>query len=170
MTRVEHFYIDFRPHWEFGVKAKPDVIKIVMATVCEYFKISEYWIRSRSRDTEIKIAKHVLRYFLFRYQYGTLKTIGDDTCHKSTKGFNHATILHSVNKFVPNQLDTDRNFRDQVIELKDIVDTRLRNGLINEPQKVTVIGAAGYSYVTRMQKTEGHRMIVTLIFEKNINK
>ena len=90
------------------------VAKISRA-VCEYFKISQEQIASKSRKREVAQARQIAMYLSRTLTNTSLSYIGSQI-----GGRDHATVLHSFNT-VNDLLDTDRTFKKYISDLKRIL-------------------------------------------------
>ena len=90
------------------------VAKIARA-VCDYFKISQEQMASKSRKREVAQARQIAMYLSRTLTNTSLSYIGSQI-----GGRDHATVLHSFNT-VNDLLDTDRTFKKYISDLKRIL-------------------------------------------------
>lgn len=98
-----------------SVYRKKITIESIQNTVCNYFKVSPDEIRGRSRKREVVLVRQVSMYFAKELTKESLAAIG-----KSIGGRDHATVLHAC-KSVKDLMDTDRQFRQSILELERIL-------------------------------------------------
>lgn len=94
------------------IEEKKLSINDIEEIVCTYFDIKPGLIHTASRKREIVQARQVAMYLSKQYTDMSLAQIGSLIGKK-----NHATVLHAC-KTVKNQLEVDKNFRQQVEELE----------------------------------------------------
>ncbi len=87
-------------------------IEHIQKVVCDYYKIPVELIQSKTRKREIVQARQVSMYFSKNLTKASLANIGS-----RIGGKDHATVLHAC-KTVNNMIDTDKNFRNQIIEIE----------------------------------------------------
>ena len=86
-------------------------IESIQALVCEYFKIQQEALKSKSRKREIVQARQISMYFAKKMTKNSLKTIGE-----FFGGRDHSTVIHSC-QTVEDLMETDRSFRGYVEEI-----------------------------------------------------
>jgi chromosomal replication initiator protein len=86
-------------------------IESIQALVCEYFKIQQEALKSKSRKREIVQARQISMYFAKKLTKNSLKTIGE-----FFGGRDHSTVIHSC-QTVEDLMETDRSFRGYVEEI-----------------------------------------------------
>jgi len=87
-------------------------IDYIQKVVCDYYKIPVEQMQGKTRKREIVQARQVSMYFSKSLTKASLASIG--SC---IGGKDHATVLHAC-KTVNNLIDTDRHFRNQIIEIE----------------------------------------------------
>ncbi|MFI3317922.1 MAG: chromosomal replication initiator protein DnaA [Rikenellaceae bacterium] len=87
----------------------------IIEVICDYFKIEKERLISSTRMREVAQARQIAMYLAKQHLKVPLSTIGLAVGKR-----NHATVLHAC-KAVVNLIDTDRQFRDQLIEIERIV-------------------------------------------------
>lgn len=87
-------------------------IDYIQKTVCEYYKIPVDQMQGKTRKREIVQARQVSMYFSKSLTKASLASIGS-----MIGGKDHATVLHAC-KTVNNLIDTDRHFRNQILEIE----------------------------------------------------
>lgn len=87
-------------------------IDYIQKVVCEYYKIPVDQMQGKTRKREIVQARQVSMYFSKSLTKASLASIGT-----SIGGKDHATVLHAC-KTVNNLIDTDRHFRNQILEIE----------------------------------------------------
>jgi len=87
-------------------------IDYIQKIVCDYYKIPVEQMQGKTRKREIVQARQVSMYFSKNLTKASLASIG--SC---IGGKDHATVLHAC-KTVNNLIDTDRHFRNQIIEIE----------------------------------------------------
>ncbi len=99
------------------VKTNPKEINIdyIQQTVCQYFDIPLERLKSKSRKRETVQARQLAMFFSKRFTKSSLAVIGNKCGNKD-----HATVLHAC-KTVKNLVDTDKNFKQYVDELENMI-------------------------------------------------
>lgn len=87
-------------------------IEHIQKVVCDYYKIPVELIQSKTRKREIVQARQISMYFSKNLTKSSLANIG-----YHIGGKDHATVLHAC-KTVNNMIDTDKNFRNQILEIE----------------------------------------------------
>ncbi len=87
----------------------------VRRKVCEYFKMKEEVVNSRSRKQEVVYVRQIAIYLASVHTDQSTVQIG-----LSIGGRNHATVLHSIRQ-VKNMLDTDEKTRRNVEEIEALL-------------------------------------------------
>lgn len=87
----------------------------ISKVVCDYFKISQEQIASKSRKREVAQARQIAMYLSRTLTNTSLSYIGSQI-----GGRDHATVLHSFNT-VNDLIDTDRTFKKYINDLKRIL-------------------------------------------------
>ncbi len=87
----------------------------IAKVVCDYFKISQEQMSSKSRKREVAQARQIAMYLSRTLTNTSLSYIGSQI-----GGRDHATVLHSFNT-VNDLLDTDRTFKKYITDLKRIL-------------------------------------------------
>ncbi|HUW93014.1 MAG TPA: chromosomal replication initiator protein DnaA [Bacteroidales bacterium] len=87
-------------------------IDYIQKIVCEYYKIPVDQMQGKTRKREIVQARQVSMYFSKSLTKASLASIGS-----LIGGKDHATVLHAC-KTVNNLIDTDRHFRNQILEIE----------------------------------------------------
>ncbi|MDX9773194.1 MAG: chromosomal replication initiator protein DnaA [Bacteroidales bacterium] len=95
-----------------NTQRKEITIDYIQKVVCEYYKIPVDQMQGKTRKREIVQARQVSMYFSKSLTKASLASIGS-----SIGGKDHATVLHAC-KTVNNLIDTDRHFRNQIIEIE----------------------------------------------------
>ncbi|MCF0172135.1 MAG: chromosomal replication initiator protein DnaA [Bacteroidales bacterium] len=90
-------------------------VEKIQNVVCNYFKITPEQISSKNRKREIVQARQIAMYLSRAMTGASLSYIGN-----LIGGRDHATVLHSCNT-VSDLLDTDRNFKRYITDLKRIL-------------------------------------------------
>jgi chromosomal replication initiator protein len=93
---------------------KSITVDLIQNTICSYYKVSLEQLNSKTRRREIVQARQVAMYFAKALTKESLASIGT-----SIGGKDHATVLHAC-KTVRNLMETDRSFREDVLELEKI--------------------------------------------------
>ncbi|HPW66001.1 MAG TPA: chromosomal replication initiator protein DnaA [Salinivirgaceae bacterium] len=93
---------------------KPITVDLIQNTICSYYKVSLEQLNSKTRRREIVQARQVAMYFAKKLTKESLASIGT-----TIGGKDHATVLHAC-KTVSNLMETDRSFREDVLELEKI--------------------------------------------------
>jgi chromosomal replication initiator protein len=93
------------------IESKKLSISDIEELVCSHFNIKCGLIHTASRKREIVQARQVAMYLSKQYTEMSLSQIGSLIGKK-----NHATVLHAC-KTVKNQLEVDKNFREQVEQI-----------------------------------------------------
>jgi hypothetical protein len=88
---------------------------IIKSAVCRFYNLPEYIFESKTRDHDIVKARQQSMYFAKELTKVSLAKIG-----LINGGKDHATVLHAV-KTVNNMLDTDKNYKEEFSQLRDIV-------------------------------------------------
>lgn len=94
---------------------KEITIEAIQKKVCDYYKLPLDTILTKSRKREVVQARQVAMYFSKNFTPASLSTIGMKNGNRD-----HATVLHAC-KTVNNFLDTDRDFKRQIIELEQLI-------------------------------------------------
>jgi len=102
--------------------------------ICKKFDVSEDLLFTKTRRREICNARQVYMYVLMNTYIKGHVTPGPSRM-KSHTGWDHATCIYAC-KVVRNYMDTERLFRDKVIELQ----VNLRNGVIAYPEIHKYVG------------------------------
>lgn len=89
-----------------------NIIKLIMDIVFSYFGISADEKNNKSHKREFAQCRQISMYFAKKFTSCSLATIGFIIGEKD-----HATVLHA-NKTVINLMDTDKNFRHQILEIE----------------------------------------------------
>ena len=87
----------------------------ISKVVCDYFKISQEQMSSKSRKREVAQARQIAMYLSRTLTNTSLSYIGSQI-----GGRDHATVLHSFNT-VNDLIDTDRTFKKYITDLKRIL-------------------------------------------------
>ncbi|MEQ9302350.1 MAG: chromosomal replication initiator protein DnaA [Marinoscillum sp.] len=87
-------------------------IDYIQKTVSDYFKVSQEYLKAKTRKKEIVIARQVAMYFSKDYTNHSLKSIG-----YHFGGRDHSTVIHAVQS-VNDMIDTNSKFRFAIDELK----------------------------------------------------
>lgn len=95
-----------------NTQRKEVTIDYIQKIVCEYYKIPVDQMQGKTRKREIVQARQVSMYFSKNLTKASLASIG--SC---IGGKDHATVLHAC-KTVNNLIDTDRHFRNQILEIE----------------------------------------------------
>lgn len=102
---------------KFVSNAKKEVtLDSIQQTVCNYFGMPIDQLGSKTRKREIVQARQIAMYFAKLKTKASLATIG-----ALIGGKDHATVLHAV-KTVKNLQETDKNFRDYIVEIEKMLD------------------------------------------------
>jgi hypothetical protein len=107
---------------------------------------------------------------MYQYKIGTQQTIGLMTSNDKSKPYDHATVRHSIENVVPDELTTNITFRAEMIDLKNLIDRNLINKKKEEGQIIKITGSPGYKYSGRKQRTNGNVLELILTFVKDGNK
>ncbi|MCW3807688.1 chromosomal replication initiator protein DnaA [Plebeiibacterium marinum] len=87
-------------------------VDYIQQIVCDYFGLEVDSLQSRSRKRELVQARQVAMYFSKNLTNSSLSTIGSKIGKKD-----HATVLHAC-KQVNNLLETDKDFKNQMLEIE----------------------------------------------------
>lgn len=93
--------------------------KKIMNVVCEYFKVSEETIKSKTRKTEVIKPKHIIIYFWKQYKIGSLKYMA-----KKLNLISHSSCINAIKKS-RGFIDTDKNFRRDIEYLKNKITVQI---------------------------------------------
>ena len=80
----------------------------VVKTVCDYFQINETEIAKKTRKREVVYKRKIAMYFLKKYTFQTLKTIGERFGRRD-----HTTVIHSLSS-LQDEMDTDERVSAEV--------------------------------------------------------
>lgn len=97
------------------------VISYIIKVVGNYYGLNVSYALDKSRRRNLVVARQVAMYFSHEYTNATLHVISEHF-----NGKNHATVLHAI-KQVTNLSDTEKEFRKQVKELKQIIDLNAKS-------------------------------------------
>jgi chromosomal replication initiator protein len=95
-----------------NITPKELTIEQIRDTVCEYFKLSNDAISTKSRKLEVVQARQIAMYLSKQLTKCSLSTIGNYIGKRD-----HATVLHACKKVV-DLMDTDKLFRKNVLEIE----------------------------------------------------
>jgi chromosomal replication initiator protein len=95
-----------------NITPKELTIEQIRDTVCEYFKLSNDAISTKSRKLEVVQARQIAMYLSKQLTKCSLSTIGNYIGNRD-----HATVLHACKKVV-DLMDTDKLFRKNVQEIE----------------------------------------------------
>ena len=84
----------------------------IQILICDYFNVSIYDVRSRSRERHVATSRHFIHYFLRSKTSMTAKMIGWTTKR------DHSTVLHSVKVIRDCQIYSEFKTDKVVIELR----------------------------------------------------
>ena len=103
-----------------GKRYEKRIIKHIIEIVLLYYNIvPETKLYEKTRKTEIVKARYQVIYFVSKYiSKITLERLGD------IFGLDHATVHHAL-KTVNNEIETNADYRLQIIELDNIIKTAL---------------------------------------------
>lgn len=97
------------------------VISYIIKVVGNYYGLDQSYSVVKSRNRELVVARQVAMYFSHKYTDATLAFISDHF-----NGKNHATILHAI-KQVTNLCETDKEYKKQIKELKNIIEINAKS-------------------------------------------
>lgn len=97
------------------IERKEITIEGIISKVCEHYDIEADSLHARSRKHNVVIARQVAMYLAKKYTDTSCSKIGLMIGKK-----NHATVIHSC-KMVKNQLEIDKNFRNEVEEIENLI-------------------------------------------------
>jgi chromosomal replication initiator protein len=87
-------------------------IEFIQKTVCDYYSIPFEKLREKTRKRHIVQARQLSMFLAKNFTKNSLKAIG-----KHFGGRDHSTVIHSC-QAVQNMIDTDTQFKDDVLELE----------------------------------------------------
>lgn len=88
----------------------------IIAKVCQYYNVNEMEVRSKSRKSEVVLARHFCVFFLKRKTRFPLRVIGD-----MFSGRDHTTCIHSI-AYINGQLSlTNSDVKDDYSKLIQII-------------------------------------------------
>jgi len=93
-------------------KDLPVTIEGIQRIVCEYFKLKEDILLSKSRLKEVALARQLAMYLAKEMTSHSLKTIG-----MHFGGRDHSTVIHAC-QIISDKMKVDKNFRNLVQEIK----------------------------------------------------
>lgn len=97
------------------------VIEYIIKVVGNYYGVGMDYSQVKSRKRELVVARQVAMYFSNKYTNATLHVISEHF-----NGKNHATVLHAI-KQVANLCETDKEFKKQVKDLKQIIELNAKS-------------------------------------------
>ena len=89
----------------------------IIQVVFNYFRVSVFYQMTKTHKHEIVLARQVSMYFMRQYTGLSLEGIGRYFSR------DHATVLHAF-RTVNNLRDTDRHFRDDLIQICERINSR----------------------------------------------
>lgn len=99
----------------------------VFRIVCKYFDVDVEKAKSKSRKRELVEARQVYCYICKLYTKASLKTIAG-----YIGGRDHTTAIHSIQE-VKNHISTERHFKQSIIELEALVESKIYGQTIKHP-------------------------------------
>jgi chromosomal replication initiator protein len=87
-------------------------VEFIQKTVCEFYQIPYDKLKEKTRKRHVVQARQLSMYLAKNFTKNSLKSIG-----KYFGGRDHSTVIHSC-QAVQNLVDTDQNFKDEVLELE----------------------------------------------------
>lgn len=87
-------------------------LDIILAAVCQYFKVKPAEVHSKSRKQHHVAARHLTMYLTHKYTDTSLSQIG-----RALGGRDHSTVLHGCTR-LERKLMTDKQFRREIEELE----------------------------------------------------
>ncbi len=91
-------------------------IELIQQKVGDYFNVPLEDMKGKTRRRSVVQARQISMYLAKKYTESSLKLIG-----KHFGGRDHSTVIHAC-QAVANQMDTDRTFQDDVLELQKQID------------------------------------------------
>jgi|DEB19_MinimDraft_3_1074340.scaffolds.fasta_scaffold00891_11 hypothetical protein len=88
-----------------------EVVRKIVAYVCEYYKTPVPMLSDKKRDTEFVKPRHIAMFFIFTYTDISQKYIGNHF-----GGRDHSTVVNA-RKSVKNQMQSNEEYRAQVIDI-----------------------------------------------------
>jgi hypothetical protein len=159
--------ISYNSYKEWGLKAS-DAFDILMRCVASYNAITVIQMQNRTKVGDYVFPRQQFFYFAKKYKIYSLSEIGKKTTLQGQRFYNHATVLHAVNKVIPNLINTDNSFYDQILEMKDMIERQFELGKVNEPKKITTVTPAGYEYdsIKSINSKDKEEIFVIIKFRK----
>ena len=99
-------------------ESKPITVDNIVEKVCEYYKVDQSSIFTKTRKREVVQVRQVAMYLAKKYTETSSSKIGQMIGNKD-----HATVLHAV-KIVKGQVDVDKAFKAEVEEIESALRVR----------------------------------------------
>lgn len=87
---------------------------IIIETICNYFDVTPYELRSKDRHQGYVKARHFAMYFLRKHTKLSLHYIGDMLLK------DHAAVVHGHNS-IATQIEVNKTYRMEVAEIEKIL-------------------------------------------------
>ncbi len=96
-------------------KARELTIQNIQKMVCEFYNIPYERLMAKTRKREVVQARQITMFLAKKFTKSSLKNIGEHF-----GGFDHTTVIHSC-QTVENLMDTDTEYKEQVLEVQQKV-------------------------------------------------